>query len=429
MSPLPKREPVFSFEQLTFACLLVVGLFFPSSINGEHSTPAILVAYAILIGLLTYVVWKQGIDRKALAFVSLPILLVLVGTSLYGFIRGPFDLDGGLFVKFSVLALVLALDLRRSRSGAFVDFTFALANCVNIACGIAILVGSEWVTDLLPTYYWTSDPKLVPLMMSLHKPVLTFGSHSLAGLFIYLFFWINWQEFSLRGKRFSLLFALGYFVLLLGLASFTAFGFAALAAAQMAISSWKSNPRLTVAVALCVIATVSILTHALVEEIDDLGELPQIADTAFLNGDFSGPVSRYGINGSLRPAIMYLFDHPFSPIGLSRSASGLDVSSPTHFFVGDSGPVEYLLRGSVPLLVLIYFGLYRFLRRNLVSRAHSTTLFLVILAFEAGFSALDSSRTFFLLPFFVVYLNQTVTQRMSCSPHGVAFPERQAVSV
>src|SRR5260370_14093568 len=126
---------------------------------------------------------------------------------------------------------------------------------------------------------------------------------------------------------------------------------------------------------------------------------------------------------------MYLFDHSFSPIGLARSASGLDVSSPTHFFVGDSGPVEYLLRGSVPLLFLIYLGLYGFLRRNLVSRAHSTILFFVILAFETGFSALDSSRTFFLLPFFVVYLNHIVTKRISCAPHAAAFPERQAVSV
>ena len=364
MSLHPKAEPIFSFEQLTFACLLVVGLYFPTSTNGEHSVLAIPIAFSILLGLLAYLIRRGGFRREGVAFISLPIVVLPVAFTFFRLCSGPVDVDWGLFAKFGALAFVLGLDLRKFRAGPLVNGAFVLVNLLNLAGGIAILVGSEWMAEFLPRYYWTALDELVPSMVALHKPVLTFGTHSLAGLFIYLFFWINWQEFSLRGKRFSLLFALGYFVLLLGLASFTALGFAALAGAQMAIFCWKINPRLTVVAALCVVAIVSIVAHDFVDEIGDLEELPQITDTAFLNGDFSGPVSRYGINGSLRPAITYLFDNPLSPIGLARSASGLDVSSPTHFFVGDSGPVEYLLRGSVPLLCLIYLGLYRFLRRN-----------------------------------------------------------------
>jgi hypothetical protein len=65
-----------------------------------------------------------------------------------------------------------------------------------------------------------------------------------------------------------------------------------------------------------------------------------------------------------------------------------------------------MLRGSIPLLVLIYFGLYRFLRHNLASRTHALTLFLVIIAFETGFTALSYFRTAYLLTFFVIYLRQ-----------------------
>jgi hypothetical protein len=429
MSPYPKPEPIFSCKQVTFACLLIIGSYFPTSTDGEHSFLAIVIAFSILLGLLAYLAWKGGVRRKAVAFISFPIVILPAAFTLFGLCRGPVDVDWALLVKFGALALVLGLDLRKFRPGPLVSGAFVLVNLLNLAGGIAILTGSEWMAEFLPRYYWTALDELVPSMVALHKPVLTFGTHSLAGCFIYLFFWMNWEEFRLRGRRLSLLFALGNFVLLLGLASFTAFGFATLAAVQMAICSWKANPKVTAVAALCVIAVVSILAHALAEEIGDLGELPQIADTAFLNSDFSGPVSRYGPNGTLRPAIMYLFDNPLLPIGLARSASGLDVSSPSHFFIGDSGTLEYILRGSVPLLLLIYIGLYRFLHHNLSLRRHALLLFLVIILFETGFELFDYFRTLYMLPFFVVYLNQTVTQRMSCSPHGVAFPERQAFSV
>jgi hypothetical protein len=57
-------------------------------------------------------------------------------------------------------------------------------------------------------------------------------------------------------------------------------------------------------------------------------------------------------------------------------------------------------------LLLIYFGLYRFLRYNLTSTSHALTLFLVIIAFETGFTAFTYFRTLYLIPFFVIYLKQ-----------------------
>jgi len=425
----PKLIRTFSVEQIALALLLVVGMYFPSSIDGEHSISAVAVAYAILVGLLGCLIYKKGINRSTLGLVSLPIVIVLVVGTFIEFIRGPVDIDWGLFVKFSALALLLTLNIRTSRPGPLVNCTFVAVNVMNIACGIAVLIGNEWVTEFIPNYYWMSDSTLVPLMMKLHKPVLTFGTHSLAGLFTYLYFWVNWENYRLRRIRGALLFALSYFFLLLALASFTSLSFAALAIGQMGAWLWKRSRTSFAVVGLCVIAIVPVSIYAFADEVSAITELPQLAESALLNSDHNGPLSRFGTDGTLRLAMTYLYEHPFSPIGLTRSASAMEVESTTHFFVGDSGPLEYVLRGSVPLLFLIYFGLYRFLRHNLEQFSHWTTLFMVIMVFETGFSALDSSRTFFLLPFFLVYLNQTVTQRSSQSPHGVAFPERQAFSV
>ena len=408
--PFPSRlgESSSSLDA-AFALLLLLGLYFPSSINGEHSVPAILCAFVLLLVLLAFLACKLGIRSRIMLFVSIPVVAVLLVSTFHKLISAPVDFDAGLFLKFSVLALVLALNLRNFRPGPLVGAAFFLANVVNLVCGAAVLAGSEWVADFLPSYYWTSASDLVPLMLSMHKPILTFGSHALAGLFTYLFFWANWENYRMHRGSLALLFALCYFVLLLALTSFTSLGFAILAAAQVGVWSWKRGPRFCVVFSLSVVLVVLTAACSFAGQIDDVRDLPQFAELAFLNGDRNGPLSRYGPEGTLRPAIAYLFEHPFSPIGLSRSTSDLEVGSAVHFFVGDSGPLEYLLRGSVPLLFLIYFGVYRFLRWNLAWRTHWVTLLAVILFFETGFSALTSSRTLFLLPFFVVYLNYTAS--------------------
>lgn len=194
MSPYPKPEPIFSFGQVTFACLLIIGSYFPTSTDGEHSFLAIVIAFSILLGLLAYLAWKGGVRRKAVAFISFPIVILPAAFTLFGLCRGPVDVDWALLVKFGALALVLGLDLRKFRPGPLVNGAFVLVNLLNLAGGIAILTGSEWMAEFLPRYYWTALDELVPSMVALHKPVLTFGTHSLAGCFIYLFFWMNWRS-------------------------------------------------------------------------------------------------------------------------------------------------------------------------------------------------------------------------------------------
>jgi hypothetical protein len=92
----------------------------------------------------------------------------------------------------------------------------------------------------------------------------------------------------------------------------------------------------------------------------------------------------------------YVADHPFSPIGLGLSQQ---------FWYSDSGPVGYLLRGSFPLLVTVYTGMFLFFRKNLRSKRRALFLLVVFSAFEFGYSNLEYPRTQCLLPFLMVYLN------------------------
>jgi hypothetical protein len=71
----------------------------------------------------------------------------------------------------------------------------------------------------------------------------------------------------------------------------------------------------------------------------------------------------------------------------------------------DSGPVEYILKGSFPLLFAVYTGAFLFFRRNLRSKRRAMFVFLVFLGFELGYTNLQYIRTQCLLPFVVIYLN------------------------
>jgi hypothetical protein len=109
--------------------------------------------------------------------------------------------------------------------------------------------------------------------------------------------------------------------------------------------------------------------------------------------------------------VEYLRNHPFSPVGASFREG---------FVFGDDGPVEYLLRGSVPFLLLIYGGLFYFLRRNVILRSHAYFLFAAILLFELGITTLTSLRGLYLIPVFSVYLNSlTASQAQHSSRQDV----------
>jgi hypothetical protein len=119
----------------------------------------------------------------------------------------------------------------------------------------------------------------------------------------------------------------------------------------------------------------------------------------FQGGGFSG---RFGRGGNLLNNVELIRTQPLRPIGLGFS---------TTVFYGDSGPVEYLLRGSLPLLLSVYGGYALFLWRSLHVRRHALMLFAVTLAFELGMTVLTYHRFVYFLLFVVLYLNHLDSHR------------------
>jgi len=382
---------MFSLDDILIATVLGLGFLAPTSIHGSYSLALLGIALSVLLAAVAVLYWRHGCRTSVLVTVSLPMMMILSTGTLFS---TTFRFGWGVFAQFNLLALVYALDLRRMRPGPFVAATFKIVNILYIVWGVGIVLGSDFIGQFTIRWYAQFYEELLPAMLGLHKPVLAFGTHSLAGFFAYLLFWLNWQHYSVARSRLALTFSICYVGLLVALTSFTSLVLAAAALTQIVVWMWGRSRRVLVLGLAGLCATVFLAAGTLADQADGFrAEAPQAA-AALLNSDIGGPLARYGKQGDLKGSISFLLEHPFSPVGYTN---------PPFLFFADSGPLEYMLRGSVPFLCLVYGGLYLFLQYNSPSRSYALTLFLVVLAFELGFVSLTYFRTLLLLPFLAIY--------------------------
>src|SRR5467141_1476569 len=299
-----------SRDEFLITLLLFIGLYFPSSSGGEDSNLFFWLNRFLSLILLLWLAWKHGTRPGAVTFVSLPIVIFMAVCTLTNW---PFRFQWGVFAAFNLIALLFALDLRQVRSGRLSYAGFVVANLLNIACGIAILAGNEWVGRLLSNSYSEFYPELVPAMLNLHKPVLTFANHSVAGFFLYLFFWLNWETYKRDRSKLALLFVGSELVLLLAVASFTSLAFSIVALTQIGVWLWKRSRKGFALTLACAVSLIVIGGRILGEQIGDLEEVQAIAGEG-LNSKISGPLARYSADGNVvNTSLKYIGQHPLYP--------------------------------------------------------------------------------------------------------------------
>ena len=374
---------------LSIGVALIAGMYFPTNAVNRF-TPLLYGAYAFYMVLLSVWVLRSRIRPSPLVSIALlsivPLLLLFSSTTQLPVLRF------GALPSYGLLSLLYLTDIRYISAPRWLDQLWKLVNGINIAMGIAILLGVRSVQDFIIAHYAYAGEGLLAAMMLLRKPVLTFASHSIAGFFFYLFFWINLQAYKSRRQKIFMFFAVSYVVLVLAVFSVTGVVLGCIASLQLLLFAWKSTRHKFVA---CALLFLIVFSAILFGPRVDWARPARIA-TDILTTPGSGWLGRYVPGGTMYEDLEYVRAHPLSPAGVGFK-EGL--------MAGDSGPIEYLFRGSFILLFLVYAGFYYFLRRNLVCRMHVYVLFVVVLAFETGISTLLYFRTLYLLPVFVVYLN------------------------
>jgi hypothetical protein len=393
--PLPNQPNVrrLQFESLIVGLLLIFGLYWPSSM-GENSSKLLLgLGYSLCSVLFLFLMSSAGGQASLPACISLIAVLPLL--LLFTFTSGLQIISFGELAAFAALASLYMLNLKRIQFPQWLSHLYVALSISSIALGIAILAGSELAKEVLAGHYSQFYPELVPAMLLLRKPVLTFGTHSLAGFFLYLFFYVSLQTYKVKGNKLFLILALCYLSLTLALLSVTGLILGLIGVVQLLYSLWSLIGYRwfwASAVAVMILVLSFQLPRFLASTWTDMTEGAKSIVTSPVNG----LLGRLTAAGTMSESMQYLEQHPFSPLGISGTEELL---------APDMGLVHYLLRGSVILVIWVYGGLFFFLKRSLLARSDLYFLFVAILAFELGFSSLLYFRTPYLIAFVVVYLN------------------------
>ena len=386
--PRPRDRSIF-----LIAALFFIGLYSPTSVGGTYSLVLWALYFWLLAMILLALIWKKNGLGNVLSVAN---SIFIVAILFLGTITSPFpDYRWGGLLPYIGLALLFTLNLRSLTMGRRLRIWVRVANFINVGLGLAVILHSDLAGDFLVNLYSAGYADLVPYMMTVGKPVLTFATHSVGAFFYYLFFLINFETYKVYKDRWSLTFAICYVGLTFALLSFTGMALTALAILQIMRYSTKRRLKLTLALSGVVALLGLSALYIYVPYLEDWGAAWKFV-SAIITSPSNGFLGRFTEVGTLYGTINYIRTRPFTPVGVGFRSD---------LMFGDSGPVEYYLRGSIWLVLSVYGGLFVFLRTNLISKWHVRSLFWVILAFETGFSSLGYFRTLYLLPVFVIYLN------------------------
>lgn len=376
-----------TINYLVIFALLLTGFFFPTSINGVIRDDLGLIHSAILVLLLLILFLINTKHKRNLYFSFFIIFILLFFTLIQNFNANPIlsKVSWGSFIPFIALALLFSTSLRDIELTKFLKGTFKLINLIIIIIGFLI------VNDHLPTktfiynYYSMGYDELLRNMLTFNKPVVMFGSHSIASMFFYLFFFINFVEYKETKGKSALLLALLNLILIFPLKSVSAYLLIAIAFSQII---WHFSRRKKMLALTSIPVGFIIFMIVFYNTKDNLAYAFTLQNNGFLG--------RYSVGGVLSNNFEYLKEN-LLPIGIWIS---------DYLYFTDSGFIIYFLKGSVFLVVFIYLSLLFYFKHHIQNRYIAYTIFIAFLLFEVGYPIITYTRMIFFLPFVVIFLRR-----------------------
>ena len=385
----------------TILILFGIAIFSPSSVSGVYSEKLWLLYFAVLAALyLLLIVRKNGIASSWACANSMGLVAVIIAATITSSLS---DYRWGGLLGYLLLAILFAINLRDLNEEKYLRNIFIFTNVINIVLSALIVLGNSAVREFYVAHYTAYYPELVEFMTNAGKPVLTFGTHSLAAFFFYLFFWMNFERYKFSSDRIDIGLAICNLILCVVLFSISGLLFAGFGCVQVLTYSMREKPKITFAI----LGLAAIVMLANLGPILDQGSVLFNAAQGILSSPTNGLLGRFSDLGTLHSTVLFIKEHPFRPVGISYRGD---------LFFGDSGIAEYYLRGSIFLVFLVYIGLFNFLKHNLILRRHAIHLFVVIFLFEAGYTSLVSIRVLYFLPSIIVYLNSIGRNEVAVCP-------------
>lgn len=376
-------------NSLVFSLLLFIGIFSPTSINGQMSNNFSFISFFLLFIFFVILIKKRITPVRILLFILINVSLLLFTLSAsFVFTKYSF----GIYPNFFFLSLLSFLDLKNIKVNSLVRSSFLICTGLIIFLGFGVVFSSQAVLQFILNYYIAGYDNLLPNMLAGFKPVGTFATHSVAALFLFIFFYLNIKSYMVLKKFIYLLCAIILLILLFFIRSNSSLVFL-LFSFFILFNLFKSNRTSLI----IVLALISIIPLYFIFIDDTILVIMEKFDLSLiLSSDKNGLRGRYSSESPLQPTIDYISNNPFSPLGLTVSDK---------LYYSDSGFILYILRGSLIMTLAIYYGLFNFLKTNIFEKKAYLFLLFILLLFEIGYPVLINIRMLFFLPFIVIYLN------------------------
>jgi hypothetical protein len=351
--------------------LIAIGIFLPSSINGN----TLSILYPILNAIIAIIIIALSIKQFNLVrslLVLFIMILLIINTIFTNFLQYQF----GTLLVIIPLMFYFSIDTQQINIEPFKKY-LNLISILLLILGLGVIFNIEIINDFLRNHYITTFTDLYKYMLSANRPVGPFGSHSIAS-FIYFLFFILYYVMWLKSKSFLYLtIAIAFALLILALKSFSALFFIIFIIATVINSKFllkKINIQFFIINSL-----ILIITFLLLNSFIDILTLLSGTDT-------NGLLSRYGSNGILNNNINYLENNLLMGDGIGYLKN---------LVYTDSGYIHNLLIYGISGTIVFYFLFYlKIMEKNLIY------IFIIIIAFlffEIGYDIFFYTRTIYLL--------------------------------
>lgn len=388
------NNSILRYNTYVFSIAALIGIIFPSSLNGTIE-PKLNVALCALIAAL----FTTTLSNKYSTTINIaPSLLILLLFSIFTITSPLEETAPGGVVSY---VLFLSTMIVRARQAQGIKFAFIVLMVINISIltfGYGTIVGEDFAVSLAEKYYKQFDDDLFEQMvLQAFKPVTFFASHSIASFAYFCLLCLNLRAAGIENiwpgaKILCLVSAIGYACLMPMLTSNTALLLLIPSIFLIIKYTHTSLPKITRNTIAT--GTLILLAYGINVAISEgYVEILVEAVSTVTSQEGNGFLGRYKEGGRLQPTYDYLIDNNFLPIGMTYSPK---------IALGDNFIAEYIVKISVVGYLVLLLILWNWLQKNIAKKSDVIVFFIFLIAADLAYPLLPYPRAMAMLPWFTI---------------------------
>lgn len=375
------------FDNLICFISIIMIAFFPTSNNGilfgKNHTILIwsIVCFVLFVCIFRHKITYVNILSFDLICVTYLSMITFFTIIKYNDVR----VSIARIAPIMLLLLITNVRIRNVRNRKFTLVLLNIFSLVSIVWNIGILVRNPEVLQF--TYkYFSQYFKYATYyaVIERSKPVMSFGVHTYAAYFYFLFFILNIFTYQKIKNKIYILYSVCFVLFTLLLVSTTAIIFFIM----MSIWLFKVLIEEKDRILICCICIIFIWIC--------FSKFNFLYSKLYLNitNGQNSFISRYSEQTVFKDNIKII---------LTSLGIGFTILDEMNLGYSDSGYIIYLTMGNLPLMMYIYWRIYVFLKNN-ISSQNLFSVLVVVFLFEFALPASLSYRFHFMILYLIYYL-------------------------